>query len=59
MEDVAATELLASLDVTEADAALVSWRAILIGSFHILQSAKLLDELSPLEESDALVAKCG
>lgn len=57
MEDVTATKLLAFLDVTETDAALVNRCALLIGSLNILQLFELKDELAPLYQRDAFVAK--
>ena len=49
VEDVTAAKLLPSLDVAEADAALVGRGALLVRSVHILQLSELLDELAPLE----------
>lgn len=57
MEYVTATQLLASLDVTEADTALVDGRAVLRRCLHILQLLQLDDELAPLDESDTLLAQ--
>lgn len=57
MEDVTATELLAFLDVTETDAALVKRCTILIRSLNILQLFELKDELAPLYQRDTFVAK--
>ena len=55
MENVAAAQLLAFLYVPEADAALVSGRALLCRSLHVLQLLQLDDELAPLDECHAFV----
>lgn len=50
MEDVFTAKLLAFLDITQADAALVGCCIFLCGSGHILQLLELDDELAPLDE---------
>lgn len=57
MEDVTATELLAFLNITETDAALVDRCTLLIGGLNILQLFELKDELAPLYQGDTFVAK--
>ena len=55
MENMAAAQLLALLDVSEADAALVSGRTLLCRSLHVLQLLQFDDELAPLDEGHAFV----
>ena len=57
MKDMITAQLLASLDVPQADAALVDWGALFGRSVHILQLFQLNDELAPLDKRDPFVTQ--
>ena len=57
VEHMAAAQLLAFLNVAKTDATLVSLSSILLCSFHVLELFEFLDELTPFDERNALVAK--
>ena len=60
VEHVAAAELLASCNVSEADAALqLAPLSVLAGRVHVFELLQLVDELSPLVEGVAALGQSG
>ena len=57
MEHMTATELFATLDVTQADAALIDRCSLFLRRLNILELTQLVYKLTPLDQSHPLVAQ--